>query len=81
MMYLSMAIYNIAVMIFTAYMVIHVHPIWAVCILLIQRIGTKVVRVPIESDEDDAVDDTVDDVYGMDWNEEDDSKNSSRDEF
>lgn len=22
-----------------------------------------------------------DDVYGMDWNEEDDSKNSSRDEF
>lgn len=81
MMYLSMAIHNIAVMIFTAYMVIHVHPIWAVCILLIQRIGTKVVRVPIESDEDNAVDDTVDDVYGMDWNEEDDSKNSSRDEF
>lgn len=77
MMYLSMAIHNIAVMIFTAYMVIHVHPIWAVCILLIQRIGTKVVRVPIESDEDDA----KDDVYGMDWNEEDDSKNSSRDEF
>lgn len=76
-MYLSMAIHNIAVMIFTAYMVIHVHPIWAVCILLIQRIGTKVVRVPIESDEDDA----KDDVYGMDWNEEDDSKNSSRDEF
>lgn len=32
-------------------------------------------NVPIESDEDDA----VDDVYGMDWNEEDDSKNSSRD--
>lgn len=81
MMYLSMAIHNIAVMIFTAYMVIHVHPIWAVCILLIQRIGTKVVRVPIESDEDDAVDDTVDDVYGMDWNEEDDSNDSSRDEF
>lgn len=80
-MYLSMAIHNIAVMIFTAYMVIHVHPIWAVCILLIQRIGTKVVRVPIESDEDDAVDDAVDDVYGMDWNEEDDSNNSSRDEF
>lgn len=80
-MYLSMAIHNIAVMIFTAYMVIHVHPIWAVCILLIQRIGTKVVRVPIESDEDDAVDDTVDDVYGMDWNEEDDSNDSSRDEF
>lgn len=77
MMYLSMAIHNIAVMIFTAYMVIHVHPIWAVCILLIQRIGTKVVRVPIESDEDDA----KDDVYGMDWNEEDDSKNSSRDKF
>lgn len=76
-MYLSMAIHNIAVMIFTAYMVIHVHPIWAVCILLIQRIGTKVVRVPIESDEDDA----KDDVYGMDWNEEDDSKNSSRGEF
>ena len=77
MMYLSMAIHNIAVMIFTAYMVIHVHPIWAVCILLIQRIGTKVVRVPIESDEDDA----VDDVYGMDWNEEDDRNESSRDKF
>lgn len=58
-------------------MVIHVHPIWAVCILLIQRIGTKVVRVPIEEDKDDA----KDDVYGMDWNEEDDSNNSSRDEF
>lgn len=28
MMYLSMAIHNIAVMIFTAYMVIHVHPIY-----------------------------------------------------
>lgn len=81
MMYLSMAIHNIAVMIFTAYMVIHVHPIWAVCILFTHRIGTKIVRVPIESDEDNAVDDTVDDVYGMDWNEEDDSKNSSRDEF
>ena len=77
MMYLSMAIHNIAVMIFTAYMVIHVHPIWAVCILFTYRIGTKIVRVPIESDEDNA----VDDVYGMDWNEEDDSKNSSRDEF
>lgn len=77
MMYLSMAIHNIAVMIFTAYMVIHVHPIWAVCILLIQRIGTKVVRVPIEDNEDDA----VDDVYGMDWNEEDDCKDSSRDKF
>lgn len=61
MMYLSMAIHNIAVMIFTAYMVIHVHPIWAVCILFTHRIGTKVVRVPIESDEDDA----KDDVYGM----------------
>lgn len=77
MMYLSIMVYNIAILVFTAYMVIHVHPIWAVCILLIQRIGTKVVRVPIESDEDDA----KDDVYGMDWNEEDDSKNSSRDEF
>lgn len=44
-------------------------------------IGTKIVRVPIESDEDDAVDDTVDDVYGMDWNEEDDYNNSSRDKF
>lgn len=76
-MYLSMAIHNIAVMVFTAYMVIHVHPIWSVCILLTHRIGTKVVRVPIENDEDDA----KDDVYGMDWNEEDDSKNSSRDEF
>ena len=51
MMYLSMAIHNIAVMIFTAYMVIHVHPIWAVCILFTHRIGTKIVRVPIESDE------------------------------
>lgn len=81
-MYLSMAIHNIAVMIFTAYMVIHVHPIWAVCILFTHRIGTKVVRVPIEEDtKDDAVDDSIDDVYGMDWNEEDDSKNSSRDEF
>lgn len=77
MMYLSMAIHNIAVMIFTAYMVIHVHPIWAVCILLTHRIGTKIVRVPIKSDEDDA----KDDVYGMDWNEEDDRNESSRDEF
>lgn len=76
-MYLSIMVYNIAILVFTAYMVIHVHPIWAVCILLIQRIGTKVVRVPIESDEDDA----VDDVYGMDWNEEDDYNNSSRDKF
>lgn len=76
-MYLSIMVYNIAILVFTAYMVIHVHPIWAVCILLIQRIGTKVVRVPIESDEDDA----VDDVYGMDWNEEDDRNESSRDEF
>ena len=74
MMYLSMAIHNIAVMVFTAYMVIHVHPIWAVCILLIQRIGTKVVRVPIKEDENDAVDGSIDDVYGMDWNEEDDRK-------
>lgn len=81
MMYLSMAIHNIAVMIFTAYMVIHVHPIWAVCILFTHRIGTKIVRVPIEEDKDDAVDGSIDDVYGMDWNEEDDSKNSSRDEF
>lgn len=77
MMYLSIMVYNIAILVFTAYMVIHVHPIWAVCILLIQRIGTKVVRVPIESDEDDA----KDDVYGMDWNEKDDSNNSSRDKF
>lgn len=80
-MYLSMAIHNIAVMIFTAYMVIHVHPIWAVCILFTHRIGTKVVRVPIEEDtNDDAVDDSIDDVYGMDWNE-DDSNESSRDKF
>ena len=57
MMYLSMAIHNIAVMIFTAYMVIHVHPIWAVCILFTHRIGTKIVRVPIE-EEDDTVDDS-----------------------
>ena len=56
-MYLSMAIHNIAVMIFTAYMVIHVHPIWAVCILFTHRIGTKIVRVPIE-EEDDTVDDS-----------------------
>lgn len=72
MMYLSIAIQNIAVMIFTAYMVIHVHPIWAVCILFTQRIGVRVVRVPINEDEDDAVDGSIDDVYGMDWNEEDD---------
>lgn len=76
-MYLSMAIHNIALMVFTAYMVIHVHPIWAICILFMHRIGTRVVRVPIKEDDDDA----VDDVYGMDLNEEDDSKNSSRDEF
>lgn len=76
MMYLSMAIHNIAVMVFTAYMVIHVHPIWAVCILFTYRIGTRVVRVPVKED-----DDAVDDVYGMDWNEEDDSNNSRRDEF
>ena len=50
MMYLSMAIHNIAVMVFTAYMVIHVHPIWAVCILFTHRIGVRVVRVPIEED-------------------------------
>lgn len=54
MMYLSMAIHNIAVMVFTAYMVIHVHPIWAVCILFTHRIGTKIVPVPIEEDKDDA---------------------------
>ena len=66
-MYLSMAIHNIAVMIFTAYMVIHVHPSWAVCILFTHRIGTKIVRVPIEEDtKDDA-------VY--------DSNESGRDEF
>ena len=75
-MYLSMAIHNIAVMVFTAYMVIHVHPIWAVCILFTYRIGTKVVRVRVKED-----DDAVDDVYGMDWNEEDGINNSSRDEF
>lgn len=81
MMYLSMAIHNIAVMIFTAYMVIHVHPIWAVCILFTHRIGTKIVRVPIEEDtKDDAVDDSIDDVYGMDWNE-DDCNESGRDKF
>lgn len=81
MMYLSIVIHNIAVMVFTAYTVIHVHPIWAVCILFIHRIGTKVVRVPIEYNKDDAVDDAVDDVYGMDWNEEDDYNNSSREKF
>lgn len=80
MMYLSMAIHNIAVMIFTAYMVIHVHPVWAVCILFTHRIGTKIVRVPIEK-EDDTVDGSIDDVYGMDWNEKDDYNNSSRDKF
>lgn len=79
MMYLSMAINNIAVMIFTAYMVIHVHPIWAVCILFTHRIGTKIVRVPIEKDKDDAVYDAIDDVYGMDWNEKDDCNESGRD--
>lgn len=79
-MYLSIMVYNIAILVFTAYMVIHVHPIWAVCILLIQRIGTKIVRVPIE-EEDDTVDGSIDDVYGMDWNEEDDCKDSSRDKF
>ena len=77
MMYLSIVIHNIAVMVFTAYMVIHVHPIWAVCILFINRIGTKIVRVPIKEDEDDA----VDDVYGMDWNEKDDCNESGRDKF
>lgn len=76
MMYLSMAIHNIAVMVFTAYMVIHVHPIWAICILFTHRIGTKVVRVPVNED-----DDALDDVYGMDWNEKDGINNSSRDEF
>lgn len=81
MMYLSMAIHNIAVMVFTAYMVIHVHPIWAVCILFMHRIGTRVVRVPIKEDDDDAVDGSIDDVYGMDWNEEDDRNESSRDKF
>ena len=81
MMYLSMAIHNIAVMIFTAYMVIHVHPIWAVCILFTHRIGIRVVRVPNKEDEDDAVDGSIDDVYGMEWNEEDDRNESSRDKF
>lgn len=81
MMYLSIAIHNIAVMVFTAYMVIHVHPIWAICILFMHRIGTKIVRVPIESDKDDSVDGSIDDVYGMDWNEEDDRNESSRDKF
>lgn len=82
MMYLSMAIHNIAVMIFTAYMVIHVHPILAVCILFTHRIGVRVVRVPIEEDtKDDAVDNSIDDVYGMDWNEEDDCNDSDRDKF
>ena len=65
-MYLSMAIHNIAVMVFTAYMVIHVHPIWAIFILFMHIIGTKVIRVPTKED-----DDAVDDVYGMDWNEKD----------
>lgn len=50
------------------------------CILFTHRIGTKIVRVPIKENEDDAVDDTVDDVYGMDWNEED-SNESGRDKF
>lgn len=77
MMYLSIAIHNIALMVFTAYMVIHVHPIWAICILFMHRIGTKIVRVPINEDDDDV----VDDVYGMDWNEEDDRNKSSRDKF
>lgn len=76
MMYLSIAIHNIALMVFTAYMVIHVHPIWAICILFMHRIGTKIVRVPVKED-----DDAVDDVYGMDWNEEDGINNSSRDKL
>lgn len=81
MMYLSIAIHNISLMVFTAYMVIHVHPIWAICILFMHRIGVRVVRVPINEDEDDAVDGSIDDVYGMDWNEEDDRNESSRDKF
>lgn len=81
MMYLSIMVYNIAILVFTAYMVIHVHPIWAVCILFTHRIGTKIVRVPIEKDEEDTKDGSIDDVYGMDWNEEDDYNNSSRDKF
>jgi hypothetical protein len=39
------------------------------------------ISVPIEDNEDDAVGDAIDDVYGMDWNEEDDYNNSSRDKF
>lgn len=77
MMYLSIAIHNIALMVFTAYMVIHVHPIWAICILFMHRIGTRVIRVPIKEYEDDA----VDDVYGMDWSKDDDYNDSSRNEF
>ena len=78
-MYLSIAIHNIALMVFTAYMVIHVHPIWAICILFMHRIGTRVVRVPIKEDTND--DAAIDDVYGMDWNEEDDRNKSSREKF
>lgn len=40
------------------------------------RIGTRVVRVPVKED-----DDAVDDVYGMDWNEEDDRNESGREKF
>ncbi len=47
------------------------------CIFM-HRIGVRVVRVPIEEDKND---DAVDDVYGMDWNEEDDRNESSRDKF
>lgn len=55
-------------------------PLFLSCFRTNQRIGTKIVRVPIKENEDDAVDDTVDDVYGMDWNEED-SNESGRDKF
>lgn len=78
MMYFSIMIYNVAVLVFTAYMVIHVHPVWAFCILLIQRIVPRMVRIPEDEEEDD---DAEDDVYGMDWSENDDYNGSSRNEF
>lgn len=78
MMYLSIVIYNIAVLAFTAYMVIHVHPVWAFCILLIQRIVLRMVHVESCEDEDE---DAEDDVYGMDWSKDDDCNDSSRNEF
>ena len=77
-MYFSIMIYNIAVLAFTAYMVIHVHPVWAVCILLIQRIVPRMVHIDDIEDEEEEDDDTV---YRLVGSEDDDYNNSGRDEF